>query len=371
MDDTADAAPRQLLVYDGRIGELYRIFLLNLLLIIVTFGIYRFWATTSYRRYLWSRMRFMDTRFEYTGVGYELFVGFLMAIGILIGMAIGTGILSVLFALMSPILAIVPLIGIYVVIFILFGAAHFSAQRYRLSRTQWRGIRGGMQGSAFGYGAWSLLYLILVPLTLFQMVPWMTIRLTERRINASRFGDIPFIFKGRARAVYLPYLLTLVGTMALLGVVAAVVYNMEASVLGPVFLDEVSRSRAQMTIGRAVPTIIAGLLVFSVGAGLIACWYSAVLARHIFGNTTFAGLRFASSVTARCLLWLILSNGSISLFTLGLGFPVVLQRSMRYLVLTTRVTGELAPETIHQSPLAKPSTGEGMLNVLDSGSGIL
>ena len=371
MDAMTDAEPRPLLIYDGRIGDLYRIFLLNLLLNIVTFGWYRFWAISKYRRYLWSRMRFMDTRFEYTGVGYELFVGFLMALGILFGLAVGTGILCYLFYLISPGLISVPIIGLYVVIFILFGAAHYSAQRYRLSRTQWRGIRGGMQGSAFAYGAWSLLYLILVPLTLYQLVPFMTIRLTERRINASRFGDLAFNFKGRARSVYLPYLVTLIGTLLLLGVVAASVYGMEESLLGPVFRDEVSGARGQAMINRALPMIIVGLLVFSFGAGLIGCWYMAVMARHIFGNTTFAGLRFSSAVTAGSLLWLVFSNGLIALFTLGLGYPIVLNRSMRYLARTVRVSGDLAPEAIHQSTLTRPRTGEGMLQALDSGGGIL
>lgn len=371
MDDTTDAAPRQLLDYDGRIGDLYRIFLLNLLLNIVTFGWFRFWAVTRYRVYLWSRMRFIDTRFEYTGTGYELFVGFLMAFGILIGLAVGTGILCALFALVSPALIFVPIVAAYVLVFILFGAAHYSAQRYRLSRTQWRGIRGGMQGSAFAYGAWSLLYLILVPLTLYQLVPWMTIRLTERRINASRFGDIPFSFKGRAGAVYVPYLLTLIGTLLLLGVVALGVYQVEEAVLGPVFRGQVTGHRADMAINRAMPMMFVGLLVFSFGAGLIACWYSAVLARHILGNSAFAGLRFSSAVTAGSLLGLILTNGLISLFTLGLGFPIVLHRTMRYLARTVRVAGALAPEAIHQSTLVRPRTGEGMLQALDSGGGIL
>ncbi len=56
MDQVTDAQPRQALQYDGRLGELYRIFLVNLLLTIITLGIYRFWAITRWRRYFWSRM---------------------------------------------------------------------------------------------------------------------------------------------------------------------------------------------------------------------------------------------------------------------------------------------------------------------------
>jgi uncharacterized membrane protein YjgN (DUF898 family) len=371
LDATNPSQPRPLLNYDGRIGELYKLFLVNLLLSIVTFGFFRFWAITRYRRYLWSHMRFMETRFEYTGLGSELLLGLFMAIAILMGLAVATGVLTFLFALVSPALAIVPIIGMYIGLFILFGAAHFSAQRYRLSRTLWRGIRFGMQGSALAYGAWNLLYLILIPLTLYQLIPWTTIRLAERRINASRFGNLAFNFKGRAGAVYVPFLLTLIATIILGAIIAAVVYNMEAATLGPVFSGRVSGTRAEMMINRAMPMIIAGVLVFSFGAGLIGCWYYAVLSRHILGNTTCADMRFSSQVTAGSLLWILLSNALISLFTIGLGYPIVLHRSMRYLANNVRVSGTLAPEALHQSTLPPPRTGEGMLQALDSGGGIL
>ena len=75
---------RPVLAYDGKISGLYGIFLLNLLLTIITLGIYRFWAITRIRRYLWSHMRFEDTRLSYTGKGKEMFFGFLLAMLILI-----------------------------------------------------------------------------------------------------------------------------------------------------------------------------------------------------------------------------------------------------------------------------------------------
>src|SRR5918995_781358 len=68
--------PVQKLQYDGRIGALYWIFIKNLLLNIITLSIYRFWGKTNIRRYAWSHTSLQDQRFEYTGRGGELFVGF-------------------------------------------------------------------------------------------------------------------------------------------------------------------------------------------------------------------------------------------------------------------------------------------------------
>ena len=64
--------------FDGNWQDFARIALPNLLLTIVTLGIYRFWATTRERRYLWAHTRFVDERLEWTGKGMELFIGFVL-----------------------------------------------------------------------------------------------------------------------------------------------------------------------------------------------------------------------------------------------------------------------------------------------------
>ena len=82
-------SPHARLRYDGRIGEMYVIFLTNLIYTILTFGIYRFWAKTRERRYFLSRMELMGDRLEYTGTGGELFRGFLVVFLLIISPLIG------------------------------------------------------------------------------------------------------------------------------------------------------------------------------------------------------------------------------------------------------------------------------------------
>ena len=149
-------------------------------------------------------MSFQEDRFEYTGRGGELFLGALMALGILIGLSVVAGLLSDALWQVHWVLGFLPMLALYLTFFILGAAARFSAQRYRLSRTLWCGIRGGMEGSALAYGLRSFLYTLLLPLTLLQLLPWTQIRLAEQRINASRMGNAAFSCSGRARAVYLP-----------------------------------------------------------------------------------------------------------------------------------------------------------------------
>lgn len=69
--------------YDGKTHELYKIYLLNLLLSILTLGLYHFWGKTRKRRYITSSFQLDGDRFEYTGYGKELFFGLLLGIVLL------------------------------------------------------------------------------------------------------------------------------------------------------------------------------------------------------------------------------------------------------------------------------------------------
>jgi uncharacterized membrane protein YjgN (DUF898 family) len=380
MDQTPNAGAipadaRPVLLYDGKVSELFGIFLLNLLLTIITLGVFRFWAITRIRRYLWSHMRFEDTRFAYTGRGKELFFGFLLAILILIVMFAPAGLVAYALAKSHPVLAVIPIGAAYIGLFVLFGAAHFSAQRYRLSRTEWRGIRGGMEGSALRYGLSWLLYLLACVVTLYQAVPWMQVGLARQRINASRFGSAVFRCEARAGRLYLIWLATIVGYVLLLGVIVAIVAAIEWSSFARIISGEINGQRAEVAMMRAMPVIVVGILAFFVGSGLLATWYYTRLSRMILSNTTAviparsgqATLRFGTTMTAASLLWLVVSNALIALLTLGLGLPIVLHRYARYIARTTYMSGTFDANALVQSTLARPSVGEGFLQALDPG----
>jgi uncharacterized membrane protein YjgN (DUF898 family) len=69
--------------YDGKTSELYKIYLLSILLSIVTLGLYHFWGKTRKRRYITSSFSLDKDRFEYTGYGSELLIGLVFGLIIL------------------------------------------------------------------------------------------------------------------------------------------------------------------------------------------------------------------------------------------------------------------------------------------------
>ena len=373
MTSSDTEVPRPALVFDGTVGDLYRIFLLNLLLNIVTLGIWRFWGITRMRRYVWSRTSSGGSRFEYDGTGRQLFAGFLLATGAIFSMfAIAGGVSALLVHehVGGALGRVLPIILVEIFVIVLAMGAVFSAQRYRLSHTVWRGIRGGMKGSMIAYGLQSLLYYLLVVLTFYQLYPWASLRLLERRINASAFGTQFFVSRGKPGRLYLRFLATFAGIVLLGAVLAVLVYALEA----PLFAAFAHASRGEPLDPHIATHIVAVLLpaylVFFVGAALIGAGYSAAFFRHVAGHTTLGALSFSSSVTAAGVLSLIVGNLLILLLTLGLGMPFVIRRNVVFFTTNLLATGTLDLAAIGQSEQPASRFGEGMFQALDAGAGI-
>ena len=368
------AAPRALLRYDGTIGGLYRIYLPNLLLTIVTLGIYRFWGVTRIRRYVWANMAMEGDAFEYDGTGKQLFLSFLLAGAMLFGLAIAAGVLSAIIGHYHRSLAILPIIVLELLISILALAAPFSAQRYRLSHSLWRGIRGGMEGSAIKYGIRSLAYYILAGITLYQLLPWATLRLKERLINATYLGDLKFTSRGRPGRLYLVYLATFIAIIVLGGIVAAGVWAIDAEGIRAMALDRPGAGIDPAThrlASHAIYYIIGGYVVFGLGGALISCAYTAAFWRNLLGGTQLGGLQLGTGVSATQMLLLLAGNIAILFVTFGLGQPIIIHRTLTFYARNLLVTGTLDAASIRQSTRPVSGFGEGLFQQLDAGAGLV
>ena len=132
------------------------------LLTLVTLGFYRFWLLTDIRRHLWSATSVEGDALEYTGRGRELLIGFLFAIAILAPIFL-VYFLAGIEAERFQAFASIPL---YALLYVFGQFATYRARRYRLTRTVWRGVRFWMTGSGWNYALRSVLWLLLVIVTL-------------------------------------------------------------------------------------------------------------------------------------------------------------------------------------------------------------
>jgi uncharacterized membrane protein YjgN (DUF898 family) len=368
-----DLAPRQQFAYDGRLGELFSIFFVNLLLTIVTLGFYRFWAKARMRRYIWSRVRLNGDAFEYTGTGGELLIGFL----ILAGMVFVAAILKIAIDLAVPPDSPLPILAtilLALIVVYLFFVARYAAQRYRLTRTVWRCIRGGMTGSAWAWGGKAVLFSLLTAITLGLAGPWAQMRLLDDRVNNSYFGDAKASIHTSSLPLYLACLIgigiMIAGFLAIF-IEAGIILTIYFMVTGTGTDPEEAR-RLGETLVRDNKSVLIGSIVFIcvsfVLLGIVAlAQYYVAMAREVAGELAVAELRFSTSLTTIPLLGLVLGNVAIILVTLGLGFPIAIHRTMRFLAHNVAVHGEIEGSEITQSTLTGPRHGERLLETFDPG----
>ena len=196
--------------YAGQRKPLFNIAVVTALLTTLTFGIYRFWAKTRVRRYVWSSISDGRDSFEYTGTGLEKLLGFLVAVVIL---AIYLGVVQMGLYYFGMTLFTQPqtdeqtmmqfatlgLTALAVVPLVFF--AKYRVRRYKMARTRWRGIRFGMDKGAWGYVARALIHWAVTILSLGLLLPWQTLRLERYMTDRSWYGDAPFQQGGKWTAL--------------------------------------------------------------------------------------------------------------------------------------------------------------------------
>ena len=364
--DPAIKQPHTGFVYDGKLGELYGIFLMNLLWTILTLSVFRFWGKTRMRRYLWSRTSVNGDRFEYTGTGGELFIGFLIVMAAYVIASIGIQIFGIFTEPESPVLAILQSLLLVAILYLTF-VAQYAAQRYRLTRTTWRGIGGGMTGSAWRWGFKGMWFSILSLLSLTLAWPWAQMRLIDDRLNNSYFGDAKASIQTSSRSLYRPYILafivTIVATAALSGAATLVVQWVWRSYT--IYLSmEAAASTDRWTVVIAILVVYLGFLLVSV---VSFAFYTNAMAREVAKKLTLGSLRFATPITPGRIIGRYLGNILIIIFTLGLGLPIAIHRTMLFLAANIEVIGNIEGSDITSANLPRPKAGEGLLEAFDPG----
>jgi uncharacterized membrane protein YjgN (DUF898 family) len=213
------AAPEVARVSYVPTSSLLLLLLKNAGLTLVTLGIYRFWAKTALRRFFWGSIRIGDEPLEYTGRGIELCIGFLIILAVFVGFALVQGLIQFL-VLISPFAAGTLQVINIVAFLLLVQAAIFRARRYRLSRTRWRGIRAGQDGSTWRYLGLGVGYGLLTLVTLGLAAPWARVALERYIMINTRFGDRHFSFEATGRRL-LPIWLRFYGAVLVVVVLAA------------------------------------------------------------------------------------------------------------------------------------------------------
>ena len=344
-------APQSAFRFTGNWREYAPIAFTNLLLTIVTLGIYRFWARARERRYLWSRTEFIDDSLEWTGTGREMFIGFLIVMAALL-----PALLFIQFGFQAMVLrgqialAGLIMLTIYLGFFMLAGLARYRALRYRLSRTYWHGIRGGGEPGGWGFAFSYLWKTIVGTFVIGLLVPWAWTSLWNERWNKMSFGPHDFEASANTEGLMGRWMIVL-ATPVLAAIIAVAVAsgagNNPATVAMVGFL-----------------TIFVTYAVWAiVGLGFFAAY-----TRKVIGSLEMGGLQF--EFTARSMDWLKLFLGHVGivLVTLGLGFVFISYRNWSFFIRHLEAFGEVDLDTLTQSTSPIGADAEGLASAFDIGA---
>ena len=341
--------------HHGQTGAAIRLALVNLGLDIVTLSFWRFWGRTRLRKMLWGNTTVWDDPVEYTGTGGELFKGFLVVLVLIyLPLAGGFAWAQALMAEQDP-RAASAISALYLLVILLVAAGMYRARRYQLSRTVWRGIRGGQTGSALHYALLSLAVWLTVPMSVGWALPWGEMMLARYRWNHTTFGDKGFACDANTKGLY--------GRLALIWA-CAMIYGVVA--VGIIALAVAAATELEMDEQVVIGALSVGLFILAIFALAIpwARYRAAVLAKTAAG-ISFDGHRFAAPVRTWPLIRLSLGNMLISLFSLGLLRPWVALRTFRFACGVISMDGVPDFATVRQSADTGPSSGEGLISVLD------
>tara|TARA_B110000438_G_scaffold54177_1_gene54303 strand:+ start:324 stop:1310 length:987 start_codon:yes stop_codon:yes gene_type:complete len=292
-------------IFKGNASEYFGIWITNLFLTIITFGIYSPWAKVINTKYLYQNLNIDSHRFDYIAQPMQILKGRLLALFLLI---------------------VVSSLSVFneSIYFIALGALFLAtpwiinkSMSFQLRMTTYRNVSFDFQGNYLS----SFLYFILLPylsvLTLFLALPLFLMGIDKYIIMNTKFGNKEFVTNLSASEYYRAFFAALAGIIAI-------------SVIAGTFIW-------------LVPDLSL-LIIFAGYIGLIAIGSSVwgtIIRNHTFNNSKLLGIAsFKSTMEVGPYTFIVFTNILALIFSLGLASPWVAIRNMKYLSSTLWVETE-------------------------------
>ncbi|MGH7884562.1 MAG: YjgN family protein [Thermodesulfobacteriota bacterium] len=342
--------------FHGTGSDLFSIYIVNFLLIIVTFGIYYFWGKAKIKRYMYSQSEFDGDRFTFHGTGNELFKGGMIAIGFLVIYSLISEYVNKFITTPAGLIASV-LIGILFLFVI--AAAVVLSRRYYLSRTTWRGIRFTFRGKIKDFISIFFKGYFLSFITLGLYAPYFINNYQEFIISRSYFGNQNFSYSGNGKdivKVFLKYFLFMLIIFG--GFIVTLTFLSDGSLMKE-YIAAVSQILFILVICLILVLYFLPLLYFQY-------W----IAKYKWNHTSFLGAKFQLVFSFFQYLKLKAGNAFILIFTLGFGWPWVAVRNAKFFTKYLNLEGDLDFDVIKQSMIDTSATGESVADIFNIDSGL-
>ena len=335
--------------FTGKAGEYFSIWIVNVLLTILTLGIYSAWAKVRTNQYFYGNTRLDGNTFRYLADPKQILKGRIIAVAFFA--------VYYFSGLISPLAAGISLL----VLVLLMPALIVMSMSFQLKNTAYRNIKFKFEKNyKKAYMVFILPILILGPyfifITLFQpeelavqqqempkhllimlagfpllimlLFPWWEYMITGFKVNHSNFGTADFTFGAKKRQYYFLYLKPFLG-IVLVGVLFAVIAGAIAGYTKASGATESTNASPIVTI--AMPFL---LVIFYL-------WFFAYLqARRtnlVFNNVSIDGHQLTSKLGVMYMMYLYATNTLAMALSLGLLMPWAKIRTARYRASVTAI----------------------------------
>jgi len=280
----------------GKGSEYFTIMIVNMLLTVITLGLYYPWARAKVLRYIYGQTALNNERFHFAGTGKEIFIGFIKVILFYIALMIAYGLIS----FVSPLLAV---LFIYLAIFALIPFAIHGSLRYKMSRTSYRGIRFGYRGDRNELLKYFFKWMFFTIITFGIYSYWLQMNLRRYTHQNIRYGDVEFSNNANGGAWFL--------------------LNLK------------------------------GYLLTIITFGIYSFWWQSEIFAYYINNMKMTkgeqNIKFNSTATGSGFFGLLFVNLLIVVFTLGIGVAWANIRTQKFILDNIKMEGDIDIDDIHQT----------------------
>lgn len=363
-----DATHQLRVEFTGSGSEYFRIWIVNLLLLMVTLGIYYPWAKVRRLRYFYGNTVVGGEPLGFHANPVKLLKGYFL-VGVLFSLYSAAGKFSATAGFLA-----------FLIVAALWPALLKSSMQFRMANTSWRGLRFGFKGSLAGaYRAvlplfvpgmvilaaltqvadpekppmWYLKTLGVVLLVFVAVAPWLFWNLKQYQHNHYALASLQTTFKATLGSFYKLFFKILgIAVLPLLlsgGAIGALFYAMKAGGM------QGRPSAGLIVILGLLPLAVMMVLLVMVKPYAVARFQDLVWTRT--GNTS---LRFVSRLRFGALLWLTLKNWLLVILTLGLYWPFAAVAVARLRLEAVTVKTRVSPDTLlsHVGAVEGDAAGE-------------
>jgi uncharacterized membrane protein YjgN (DUF898 family) len=303
--------------FTGTGKEYFGIWIVNILLTIVTLGIYSAWAKVRRNRYFYGNTKVMDRGFDYHAKPGQILKGRIITLAVL--------------GVYNATLQFFPIAGLVMMVALLIAIPWLIATglRFNARMTSFANVRFGFDGKYWGAAKAFLLGPILATLSLGVLTPVSSKWSAKYVFDNLRYGGKTFNTEPRLGAIYKVWFIPAIITVVGLGILALIVYANSTNIQTTLTDAQLSDSdEPPVALIALIYLITIALLLVYAFAGL---FYRAAVRNIVLNATEMdGGHQLGSDLPLLRYVWVVVSNFFATIFTFGLLRPWAAVRLARF-----------------------------------------